>query len=404
MWSRRRLDIGFLDLAYGLMTCILPSNRRTAAANVERFWSDQDDVLVCLSVRSGFDLFLASLELPQDSEVLMSALTIPDMGKIVRKYGLIPIPIDLDVESMTALPELFESAVGPHSKILLPTHLFGGRCSIEPLLEIARRRGLIVVEDCAQAFDGGEYKGSPEVDVIMFSFGPIKSSTALGGGILRVRDREILVKMRAVQAEQPVQTRIAYARRLLKYAFLVALSRCICFTLLAWVCRIGRRDLSQLLNGSVRGFAGPQFFTRIRRSPSGPLLRLMLRRLRCCNKKQATKQLKLSKILVEHLNGKAFCPGVATPHHTHWAFPVMTNDPNGLFERLAASGFDATRAESLGVIPPPEDRPSIEAKKAAYALESMIFLPLYPAMSERAVEKMADVVIRHMEGQEEESI
>jgi dTDP-4-amino-4,6-dideoxygalactose transaminase len=51
---------------------------------------------------------------------------------------------------------------------------------------------LLVVEDCAQAYCGTEFDGHPDADVAIFSFGPIKTATASGGGLLRVRDGELL--------------------------------------------------------------------------------------------------------------------------------------------------------------------------------------------------------------------
>ena len=71
------------------------------------------------------------------------------------------------------------------------------------LSRFAREHGLLLVEDCAQAFQGPERMGDPVADVSMYSFGTLKTSTALGGAILRVRDREVLGRMRGIQASYP---------------------------------------------------------------------------------------------------------------------------------------------------------------------------------------------------------
>ena len=69
MWARKRIDIGWSDLLFGVWRTCLSPNRTRAAQRVEALWPDAEHTLVCLSVRSGFDLLLAALDLPRDSEV-----------------------------------------------------------------------------------------------------------------------------------------------------------------------------------------------------------------------------------------------------------------------------------------------------------------------------------------------
>lgn len=58
MWARKRLDIGWSDLAFGLWNCWVPHDLSTLQRRVEAAWSKQENTLACLSVRSGFDLLL----------------------------------------------------------------------------------------------------------------------------------------------------------------------------------------------------------------------------------------------------------------------------------------------------------------------------------------------------------
>src|SRR5690606_31664613 len=127
-----------------------------------------------------------------------SALNIKGMIKIVDRQGLTPVPIDLDIEHMAPRLELIERAITPATRAIVVAHLFGTRLDLAPLAAIARRRGIMLIEDCAQAFDGSRYRGHPEADVSMFSFGPLKTATALGGAILRVRDPALLSRMREI--------------------------------------------------------------------------------------------------------------------------------------------------------------------------------------------------------------
>ncbi len=200
MWSRKRLDIGWSDLAVGAVRACFPPDSARAERGVAAPWPEPDKMLPCLSVRSGFDLLLSALALPAGSEVLVSAITIADMVRIIEEHGLAPVPVNLAPQRMAPEMEHWQAAVTPATKAILVAHLMGGRVEMEPVLEFARRHGLLVFEDCAQAFAGTQYQGHAESDASMFSFGVIKSSTALGGAVLRVRDAELLRRMRQARS------------------------------------------------------------------------------------------------------------------------------------------------------------------------------------------------------------
>ena len=161
---------------------------------------------VCLSVRTGLDLVLKALELPVGSEVLISAMTIPDMVRILKHHGLVPVPLDLRARDMSPQVELLENGLTPKTKAILVAHLLGGRFDMIPFVEFAKRHGLCLLEDCGQAFEGDRYHGHDEADVSMFSFGPIKTATALGGGLLRVKNEDLRQRIRTRQFEYPVQS------------------------------------------------------------------------------------------------------------------------------------------------------------------------------------------------------
>ncbi len=183
--------------------CLTRWDRAGLADDLEDLWSAADDAFACLSVRSGFDLWLKALQLPVGSEVLVSAITIRDMVRIIESHGLVPVPVDLQPDDLSVDLESLERAISPRTRAILVAHLFGTRQRLEPILDIARRHGLFVAEDCAQAFAGRHYTGHPQADISMFSFGSIKTATALGGAMLCVRDAQILAQMRQLQKSYP---------------------------------------------------------------------------------------------------------------------------------------------------------------------------------------------------------
>src|SRR5918997_1432875 len=100
-------------------------------------------------------------------EVLVSAITHPDMVRIILGHGLRAVPVDIEPETLAPRPEALEAAVTPRTRVLLLAHLFGGRMDLGPLARFARRHGLLLVEDCAQAFQGPERMRDPATDVSM---------------------------------------------------------------------------------------------------------------------------------------------------------------------------------------------------------------------------------------------
>jgi dTDP-4-amino-4,6-dideoxygalactose transaminase len=283
-------------------------------------------------------------------------------------------------------------AIGPATKAILAAHLFGGRVDMEPILDLARRRHLLVIEDCAQAFAGDSYRGHPEADAGMFSFGVIKASTALGGAVLQVRDADVLERMRRLQATWPVQERGAYFRRLVKYAVVKLLaSRVICGTI-ARTCRALGCDYDRWINRTARGFPGPDLFAQIRREPCAALLAVLARRLRRYDAARWRRHAEKGSSLARRLEGSVSCPGTAASPHTHWVFPVVVENPRDLMEHLARAGFDATQGQSLCVVPPPADRPALAARTAEQLLAGVVFLPFYPELPPAESQRMAAVV------------
>jgi len=389
MWLRKRLDIRWSDFGGALRDCVTSGDRTRLAADLQNFWSPQGDALACLSVRSGFDLWLASLGLPPGSEVLVSAITIRDMVRIIEAHGLVPVPVDIDPDTLAIDLDSLQQAISPRSRLILVAHLFGTRQPLADVLEIARQHHLLVAEDCAQAFAGRHYTGDPRSDVTMFSFGPIKTATALGGALLCVRDRGVLARMRKLQASYPIQQRGAFVKRVFKYALMKLMSYGPLFGGLVWTMRILGRDPDQLVTSSVRGFPGAQLLPLIRRQPSAPLLALVHRRIALFNRHSLERRTSSGQQLMSLIGGAAPSPGAGSEMHSFWVFPVVHDDPEEFSRYLWNAGFDASRAHSLFVVPPPANRPTMHAAMAEEMLPLIVHLPCYPEMPRHELRRLA---------------
>jgi dTDP-4-amino-4,6-dideoxygalactose transaminase len=151
MYPRKQLDIGWFDLARAACYCASFGSIREKEAQLDGMFAPGYPVLAVFTVRTGFDLCLGALGLPAGSEILMTALTILEMANIAKRHGLVPIP--LDIEDGTMAPEIstIEAAITGRTRAIVVAHLFGLRVPMGPVIELAKKHGLIVFEDCAQA-------------------------------------------------------------------------------------------------------------------------------------------------------------------------------------------------------------------------------------------------------------
>jgi len=147
-------------------------------------------------------LALEALGLAAGDEVITSPLTAAFTALAVLRAGARPVFADVDPVTLNVTPETVERALTPHTRALLPVHLYGHPVDLDPLIEMARRRGIPLVEDACQAI-GARYKGRPVgalSGIGALSFYPTKNLGALGdGGAVVVNDPEIATRLRRLR-------------------------------------------------------------------------------------------------------------------------------------------------------------------------------------------------------------
>lgn len=126
---------------------------------------------------------LAGLKIGPGDEVLVPACTYIATAIAVLAVGAIPVVVDID-DSLTLDPKAVEAAIGPHTKAIIPVHMWGLVCDMDALMAVAKKHNLLVIEDACQCV-GGAYKGrmcGSIGDVGAFSFNYYKNMSAGEGG------------------------------------------------------------------------------------------------------------------------------------------------------------------------------------------------------------------------------
>jgi dTDP-4-amino-4,6-dideoxygalactose transaminase len=162
--------------------------------------------------RMGLYFILKALDLPAGSEIVVPALTFWVVPEITRVAGLKPVFVDIDPATFTMDPAAAERAITPNTRAILPTHLYGMACDLDPILALAKRHNLKVVEDCAHAL-GAQYKNQmvgTHGDASFFSFQAFKPLNTFGGGLTWVRDADVAKRVRelADAEEWPSEKRV----------------------------------------------------------------------------------------------------------------------------------------------------------------------------------------------------
>jgi dTDP-4-amino-4,6-dideoxygalactose transaminase len=177
----------------------------TQVEEFERAFADFVGVEYAVGVSSGLDalrLALAALDIGPGDEVIVPANTYIATALAVTAVGAKPVLVDCDPATYCIDVNRIEGALTSRTRAIIPVHLTGQSADMDPILELARRRGLRVVEDAAQAH-GTRYKDRPcgsMGDAGCFSFYPGKNLGAYGdGGLVATNDKLLAVRLRRLR-------------------------------------------------------------------------------------------------------------------------------------------------------------------------------------------------------------
>ena len=194
-----------LDTALGR---VLASGRYILGPEVEAFereFASFAGTAYCVGVGNGLDaieLALRALDVGTGDEVIVPSNTYIATWLAVTRLGALVVPVEPDPETYNLDPGRVEAAITPRTRAIIAVHLYGQPADMDPLLEVARTRGLRVVEDAAQAH-GARYQGRPVGslgDAAAWSFYPTKNLGALGdGGAVTTNDTDVADRVRPLR-------------------------------------------------------------------------------------------------------------------------------------------------------------------------------------------------------------
>lgn len=316
----------------------------------------------------------------------MTSINIPDMVQIVREYGLIPVPVDINLETTAPTMEDIKAVVTPkvvfyqnaQAKVFIVSYIYGIIFPIDEIADYCKEKGILLVEDAAESYYGNDYNGNSKAAMTLFSFGSIKRYTSFGGALTFVRDPEIYKKMTLMHNSFKTQTKSAFLKKLVR-------SLGIATVLNNQKANYSFRAASNLVNfnykefavHNLRGFApSKDFLLKFNKRPSVALLAFLYDRLKNFDlsafketnaKIIVTINNKLQRAKNKLVANGVLVPGYAVNERSFWLFPVLVPDLDLCAEMLNKRGVDAyLGATQLRKIMPVNEKYKLPSKMIAF--------------------------------------
>jgi dTDP-4-amino-4,6-dideoxygalactose transaminase len=159
--------------------------------------------IACASGTDALQIAMMALGIGPGDDVVTTPFTFVATAETIAILGARPVYVDIDPRTYNLDPAKLEAAITPKTKAIIPVHLYGHPVDMDPVMEIAARHGIRVIEDCAQAM-GASYKARKVGtigDIGCISFFPSKNLGCFGdGGMMITDDKPLAEKMHMIAA------------------------------------------------------------------------------------------------------------------------------------------------------------------------------------------------------------
>jgi dTDP-4-amino-4,6-dideoxygalactose transaminase len=347
--------------------------------------------------RTAIHTVLKSLDLPKGSEVILPPITIKGILDVVVDLGLVPRYVDLDPNTICFRMDALRSKVGPATKAVIVTPLFGLVPEMDEMMRLFRERGIFVIEDFSQCLNGrfdGKRIGTFG-DVGIYSSSSIKTLDTLGGGLAVTDDERLHEALRKGQAELQAPSRAFLVKKAWLNLVRNAATTQPWFSLLTYpvlqfirnrnpeaaLKQTGHRDKNRLAK-----LPAPWFY-RYTSVQAG----IGLENIGKVGTADAARVANVE--FVKSLSGSRLFPSTtARSANVYWQLIMLSPDSMSAQSFFAGHGVDIATS-SLELICALKDYPNREELREADRIyRNGIFIPCYPTLSRLDMERVAAAV------------
>ncbi len=183
---------------------VLHGTNAPQCTKLQEEWSEYCGVKYCIATNSGTSALhacVAGVGVEAGDEVIVPAFTFWSSAAAVLHHNAIPVFVDIDPQTYCIDPAKIEEKISDHTKAIMPVHIHGMPCDMDPINEIAKKHGLKVIEDACQAH-GAEYKGKRTGglgDAAGFSLNRSKNLSGGEGGLVTTNDEGVWTMVRLLR-------------------------------------------------------------------------------------------------------------------------------------------------------------------------------------------------------------
>jgi dTDP-4-amino-4,6-dideoxygalactose transaminase len=339
------------------------------------------------------------------SAIIMPPITIKPMMDAVVHLGLRPIFVDIEPHTLCFDPDQLEAAIGRDAKAILITYLFGMTPDMTQLMDICRRHDLFVIEDFSHNLNAA-YQGQKLGtfgDVGIYSASATKTFDAYGGGLLITDDDQIEATLRAVKRDlAPASAASVRAKILRDLVWNVASHKWVWTVATFPFVRLLRRlnpELEAKATGARVGLQavdelGPEFNERMTERQARTGIELL-----GSVEENDRRRIAHANEVRDSLDGEPYPVALPEAHNVYWQCLLYCSDPVGVKRILARHGVDAATTNlslisALGIYPEYERACPV----AEYVKKNALFVPVYPNLRRRDVERVKRALAEAMPG------
>lgn len=374
--------------------------------------------LILPHARTALYCILRSLDLKDGDEVLMPPLTIADMVNSIHAAGLRPVFVDIELDTCCIDADKIEQSITPRSKVLLVTYLFGLVPNVAKIRDVARKHGLILIEDCSQCLDG-VYDGQPVGtfgEAAFFSLTNFKVCSSLFGGMVITNNEGFAERLRCLRETDmlPAKPSILRAHIIKNMIYTFAFSKFM-FSYFTYFVVLGLEKLDprityRLYSGNIKVLLKDFENTLVSQFPSNYLLDYTdaqayvgLASLSRAAKSAAARK-RNGDLLISLLKDNPNLKIPTTADNTvnvYWRFPVLTKDLDGLKKCLLEHGIDSSPTYLCLCSKEPAFKPYHRQLPNAERLKKeVLIVEVHEGVREKDIRHMASVINQYFERKE----
>lgn len=398
-YPRIMYDISLTQYSLGLLWSVTQSEstQEQLRQDIGRIVAPKtpNNVVCALSLRTFFDALLRTLKLPAGSEIIWSGLSIPQMFQIAEYHHLRARAFDIDLPTFKPDLEAAERCFNEKTKLMVLAPVFGRPMRfMKELIAMARARNVMVMMDCAQCWCIRDELLAFEPDIISFSFGSIKYSTAINGSISIVRNDELCAKVKMAEKELTTRSFGKHAETMAKNGVIMLADDPVSFGILRVVLEAAGGHIGELTNAMSRGFPGDELIKQIRHRPRAANLRLLRRRLthydRAGQRLRTISGWDFLSRLPNYIQVASGGDPDEPERSTFWLFPMIAREPRVVSDALQSQGFDA----ALGTSQMRATGDAASTPQCFNLMQHVLYIPVYPEMSEESRDRFINTLHR----------